>query len=143
MKIYITTEFDISKISFRVCPEQWNVSLLGENDPKISKNIPGYELIDGRDTWTVELSIDNGRIHNWPHGIDAELSLYDPEGVYLLEDSSGNSITYIGPPPRCLKILDDRDLSFNVNQDGYIGDWNINIDLLGEWGTRAEFREIK
>lgn len=135
MKTYITTEFDISKISFRVCPEQWNVSLFGENDPSVSKNIPGYELIDGRDTWTVELSIDNGRIHNWPHGIEAEVSLYDPEGVYILEDDSGNSITYIGPPPKCFRIIDSKDLSFRVGEHGFIEDWKMSIDLLGEWGT--------
>ena len=143
MRIYITTEFNISKISFRIYPVQWNVCFLGENDPKISKKIPGYELINGRDTWTVELSIDNGRIHDWPHGLDAEVSLFDPEGVYLLEDESGNSITYSGPPPKCFKILDEKDLSFKINEDGFIEDWRINLDLLKEWGSKAEFKEIK
>lgn len=143
MKLYITTEFDITKLSFRIYPVQWNVSLLGETDPGLSKRLPGYELIDGKDTWTVELSIDNGRIHDWPHGLDAEVSLFDPEGVYLLEDDSGNSITYVGAPPECLRIIDDKDLSFRINSDGYIEDWRISIDLIKEWGTKAEFKEIR
>ena len=141
MKLYITTEFDIRTLSFRVYPVDWNVSLVGENDPKLSKKIPGYELIDGKDTWTVDISIDNGRIRNWPHGLDAEVSLYDPEGVYLLEDADNNTITYVGPPPECLRILDNRDLSFRISEDGYIENWKISIDLLKEWGSKAQLKE--
>lgn len=137
MRIYLTTEFDISTLSFRITPVHWNVCFVGENDPKYSKKIPGYELIDGKDTWTVEISIDNGRIRNWPHGLDAEVSLYSADGVYVLEDADGNSITYVGVPPECLRLLDDKDLSFRINEDGYIEDWKISLELLSEWGNRA------
>jgi hypothetical protein len=139
MKIYLTTEFNISTLSFQIHPVKWDVKLLGESDPSVSKNIPGHSVDEeGRDTWTVEICIDNGRIKNWPHGVDAEVSLFDPEGVYLIEDEDGNSITYIGVPPECLRILDDRDLSFSISENGYIEDWKISIDLLKEWGTSAK-----
>lgn len=142
MKIYLTTEFNISTLSFQIHPVQWNICLVGETDPKLSKKIPGYSLDEqSHDTWTVEISIDNGRIRNWPHGLDAEVSLYDPEGVYLLEDADGNSITYCGTPPKCLRLLDEKDLSFRINEDGYIEGWKINLDLLSEWGSRAMFKE--
>lgn len=140
MLIYITTKFDIKQISFRIHPIEWNVSLAGENDPEFSKNIPGYSVEDGKDTWTVELSIENGRIHNWPHGVDAEVSLYDPEGIYLLEDNEGNSIGYVGAPPKCFKLIDKRDLSFRISENGYIEDWKMSIDLLEEWGNKATLK---
>lgn len=138
MLIYLTTKFDITQMSFQVHPVNWNVSMLGETDRECTERLPGYSKDNqGRDTWTVELSIDNGRIHNWPHGITAEVSLYDEEGVYLLEDKEGNSITYRGTPPECLKILDDTDLSFSISENGYIEGWKMSIDLLKEWGTIA------
>lgn len=143
MLIYITTKFDIKTLSFKIHPVKWNVSLMGETDKGYTKNLPGYSVEDGKDTWTVELSIDNGRIHNWPHGMDAEVSLYDPEGVYLLEDEDGNSITYVGEPPECLRITDDKDLSLRISENGYIEDWKISIDLLEEWGSRATLKEYK
>ena len=140
MKIYLTTEFNITTLSFQVHPVKWNATLLGETDPKVSKNIPGYSVDDeGRDTWTVEICIDNGRIRNWPHGVDAEVDMFDREGVYLLEDDDGNSITYIGAPPRCLRILDDRNISFKISENGYIEDWDIGLELISEWGTAAKF----
>lgn len=143
MLIYITTKFDIKQISFKIHPVKWNVSLMGETDKEYTKNLPGYSVEDGKDTWTVELSIDNGRIHNWPHGMDAEVSLYDPEGVYLLEDTEKNSIGYVGEPPRCFKLIDDKDMSFRVSENGYIENWKMSIDLLEEWGSRATLKEYK
>lgn len=142
MLIYLTTKFDISTLSFRVHPQQWNACLLGERDPEYSKKIPGYSQDEEcRDTWTVEISIDNGRIRNWPHGLDAEVSFFDKDGVYLLEDADGNSITYIGEPPECLRILDDKDLAFRISEDGYIEDWKISLDLLKEWGGKATLHQ--
>ena len=144
MLIYLTTKFDISQISFQIHPVKWNVSLMGETDREYTKQIPGFSVDEqGRDTWTVELSIDNGRIHDWPHGMDAEVSLYDPEGIYLLEDKDGNSIVYVGEPPECFRLIDRKDLSFRVSENGYIEDWKISIDLLKEWGSKATLKECK
>jgi hypothetical protein len=138
MLIYLTTKFDIQTISFQIKPEQWNVCLVGETDKDMTKHLPGYSVDEkGRDTWTVEVCIDNGRIRNWPHGLDAEVSFYDKEGVYLLEDIDGNTITYIGEPPKCFRIIDNKEMSFKISENGYIEDWEMSIDLLKEWGSRA------
>ena len=143
MLIYLTTKFDISTLSFRIHPIEWNVSMLGETDRELTMRLPGYSKENGKDTWTVEISIDNGRIRNWPHGIDAEVSLYDPEGVYLLEDEDGNSITYVGEPPECLRLIDKIDLSFRISENGYIEGWKMSVDLLKEWGSKATLKASK
>ena len=35
MLIYLTTKFDISTLSFRIHPIEWNVSMLGETDSSL------------------------------------------------------------------------------------------------------------
>jgi hypothetical protein len=75
--------------------------------------------------------------------MDAEVSLYDSDGIYLLEDKDGNSITYTGEPPECLRLIDNKDLSFRVSENGYIENWKISLDLLKEWGSKAILKEYK
>lgn len=141
MKIIITTEFDIVTLSFKIHPVEWNVWLSGESDNSMKQMMPGYtfekeyrEDICPKDTLSLEIDVDSGTVLGWPKGLDAEVSLYDPEGVYCLEDRDGNAITYVGPPPKCLRLLDDSDMSFSIDNTGRIYGFNMDISLLQEWG---------
>ena len=83
----------------------------------------------------LEVDIDSGKVLNWP--TNAPLAFYDvkivDEGTYRLLDENGEVVTsYSGYVPTCVGEWGDY-LEFEINEEGYILEWEFDQDHLDEF----------
>lgn len=88
--------------------------------------------------WMPIIDIDNGKISNWPLGVEAKLyyKVVDEFSCKLLDDNSDIIISYNGYVPPCMAIDDEGYgdyIYITIDNNGYIKDWNfseLDIDYM-------------
>ena len=122
-------------IKLQIKPTFWNLSMINDSaDDNINPQMPC--ISDDNNYWIPEIEIETGKILSWPENTSAYI--YYPiktkcEIKYFNDNNfiCDNSNNYFCPP--FLSPLNEA-VTFEVDKNGYIKDWNIdNIMSFEKW----------
>ena len=111
---------------------------------EFSQSYPNMFIIDefGYRKLFLHIDIETGKVYNWPE--NHKMDFYDvkivDEGEYAICDECRNEIIrYNGYVPNCIGEGGYGDyLEFEIDENGYIVDWNFTKEDLEEFFENAE-----
>jgi hypothetical protein len=135
IKLKIYKEFDVKYLQLHVNVRYWDDAKIYNDDTGECGEKDEYHEIpcNNGNAWYPKIELETGKIVNWNQGIKAEIHYkVCDEGIYQLIDENGNIITsYSGYVPSilCPKEAGYGDyIIMDINEDGYINDWNPNLE---------------